>query len=103
MDQKFQKQSSSAMTLSKYMKHSKNNFRTDAGRNRNIIFHPGDASKSRVAGSFDNLLDVSLPNYEKPTHSVTHLGSVYAFGANTNQGINRNYNEDRVSIILNAS
>lgn len=28
-------------------------------------------------------------------------GLIKAYGANTNQGIVRNYNEDRVSIILN--
>ena len=31
------------------------------------------------------------------------MDGIYAFGANTNQGVSRAYNEDRVSIILNAA
>ena len=34
-------------------------------------------------------------------YSVKRNGVVAAYGANTNQGISRNYNEDRVAIILN--
>jgi protein phosphatase PTC2/3 len=63
------------------------------------VFYP-QTTKSK--GSIDQLLDVSLPNYEKPIHSIKQLGPVFSFAANTNQGIRRSYNEDRVSIILNA-
>ena len=42
-----------------------------------------------------------MPFYEKPKTSTKRNGVVKAYGANTNQGIVRNYNEDRVSIILN--
>ena len=66
-----------------------------------MAFYPTEISSS--PGSFDNYLDVSLPNYEKPTHSIKQLGNIFGFAANTNQGINRSYNEDRVSIILNAA
>ena len=51
----------------------------------------------------DNLHSISLPNYEKPTFSKKEWENIYGFAANTNQGVNRGYNEDRVSIILNAS
>ena len=64
------------------------------------MFYPNISNKSRE--SVDNLMDVSLPNYEKPIHSNKEMQPMYAFAANTNQGINRNYNEDRVSIVLNA-
>lgn len=43
----------------------------------------------------------SIPNYDKAKYSSKKNGIVKAYAANTNQGIIRNYNEDRVSIILN--
>jgi len=42
-----------------------------------------------------------LPGYEPSRCSVKAAGVVRAYAANTNQGLFRNYNEDRVSIILN--
>jgi protein phosphatase 2C family protein 2/3 len=42
-----------------------------------------------------------LPNYEPTKHSLNRNGIIKAYAANTNQGIVRDYNEDRVSIILN--
>jgi len=42
-----------------------------------------------------------MPNHEPTKCSVKRNGVVKAYAANTNQGIVRNYNEDRVSIILN--
>jgi len=42
-----------------------------------------------------------MPNHETPKTSGKRNGVVKGYGANTNQGIVRNYNEDRVSIILN--
>lgn len=47
--------------------------------------------------------NIKLNNYEKPTYSTKEIGHIYAFAANTNEGISRSYNEDRVSIILNAA
>jgi len=44
---------------------------------------------------------VSLPNFEPTKCSVRKNGVIYGYAANTNQGIIRDYNEDRVSIILN--
>jgi len=44
---------------------------------------------------------VIIPNHEPTKCSVKRNGIVKAYAANTNQGIVRNYNEDRVSIILN--
>ena len=45
--------------------------------------------------------NILIPNHEPTKCSVKRNGIVKAYAANTNQGIVRNYNEDRVSIILN--
>ena len=42
-----------------------------------------------------------MPDYQSAKYSAKRNGIVAAYGANTNQGIVRNYNEDRVAIILN--
>ena len=44
---------------------------------------------------------VQLPNFESTKCSVKENGIVKSYAANTNQGVIRNYNEDRVSIVLN--
>jgi hypothetical protein len=43
----------------------------------------------------------NLPNHEPAKHSTRANGLVRAYAACTNQGPVRQYNEDRVSIILN--
>ena len=43
----------------------------------------------------------TLPYYEPTKCSSGRNGIIKAYAANTNQGIVRDYNEDRVSIILN--
>jgi serine/threonine protein phosphatase PrpC len=45
--------------------------------------------------------EIIVPNFEVTKTSVKRNGVVSAYAANTHQGIVRNYNEDRVSIILN--
>ena len=52
--------------------------------------------------TLDNLNE-HFDNYESPKHSLKTLGNIRAYSANTYQGIIRNYNEDRVAIILNIS
>ena len=52
--------------------------------------------------TLDNLNE-QFDNYESPKHSLKSLGNIRAYSANTYQGIIRNYNEDRVAIILNIS
>ena len=42
-----------------------------------------------------------MPDYTIAKYSNKGIGWIKAYGANTNQGISRNYNEDRVAIILN--
>ena len=46
-------------------------------------------------------LDMKLPNEESTKFSSKKNGIIAGYAANTNQGIIRTYNEDRVSIILN--
>jgi len=72
-------------------------------------------SNSYTAGHsfFENLRDellhncasekirMLMPDYQSAKFSAKRNGIVAAYGANTNQGIVRNYNEDRVAIILN--
>ena len=43
-----------------------------------------------------------IPNHEATKCSEKRNGVVRAYAANTNQGLVRSYNEDRVSIILNT-
>ena len=44
---------------------------------------------------------IVVPNHEPTKCSLRRNGIVRAYAANTNQGLVRGYNEDRVSIILN--
>ncbi|CAK84759.1 unnamed protein product (macronuclear) [Paramecium tetraurelia] len=55
--------------------------------------------KSLQEASF--LRQSTLPNYEPTRCSSLKNGIIKAYAANTNQGLVRDYNEDRVSIILN--
>ena len=48
-----------------------------------------------------DILDLRLPNEESTKYSSKRNGIICGYAANTNQGIIRTYNEDRVSIILN--
>lgn len=44
---------------------------------------------------------LNLPSWEPTKCSVRENGFIMGYAANTNQGIIRDYNEDRVSIVLN--
>lgn len=48
-----------------------------------------------------NPKSIVLKNHEPTKASVKKCGLIKSYAANTNQGIIREYNEDRVSIILN--
>ena len=50
-----------------------------------------------------DLLRLFYNNYEQSKTSKKKMGSVKSYGVNTYQGIVRNYNEDRVSIIINMN
>ena len=65
------------------------------------IFNSLKTSFSTPNTSNGKKIVLPLPNHEPTKCSVKRNGIVKAYAANTNQGIVRNYNEDRVSIILN--
>lgn len=46
---------------------------------------------------------IQIPNHETTRCSNKRNGMVRGYAANTNQGLVRTYNEDRVSIILNIT
>lgn len=43
-----------------------------------------------------------MPKFDKTRTIVRQLGVIQGFCVNTNKGNTRNYNEDRVSVLLNA-
>ena len=49
----------------------------------------------------DQLFSFKIPILPASKHSSKSNGIIKAFAANTHNGLVRNYNEDRVSIILN--
>ena len=50
-----------------------------------------------------DILNLPFNNYENSKTSSKSMGIIKSYGANTYQGLVRNYNEDRVSIIINMS
>ena len=50
-----------------------------------------------------DILSINFNNYESSKTSSKTMGQIKAYGVNTYQGLVRNYNEDRVSIIINMA
>ena len=50
-----------------------------------------------------DIMDVNFDNFFPGKVSIKSYGPIKAYAANTNQGIIRDYNEDRVSIIININ
>ena len=50
-----------------------------------------------------DILSINFNNYESSKTSSKSMGQIKAYGVNTYQGLVRNYNEDRVSIIINMA
>ena len=50
-----------------------------------------------------DILEYPINNFENGKCSSKQMGIIQAYGANTHEGIVRNYNEDRVSIIINMN
>lgn len=57
--------------------------------------------REEISTSSNDYIRGLMPDYQPAKYSAKRNGIVAAYGANTNQGIVRNYNEDRVAIILN--
>ena len=52
--------------------------------------------------TLERLLNENYTLYQEAKHSINSFDLISAYGVNTYRGIFRNYNEDRVSIIVNA-
>ena len=50
-----------------------------------------------------DILQIPFNNFDKAKTSSKIMGNIKGYGANTYQGLVRNYNEDRVSIIINMT
>ena len=46
---------------------------------------------------------MKIKNFEEGKTSNKNMGIIKSYAANTHEGLIRNYNEDRVSIIINMS
>jgi hypothetical protein len=53
-------------------------------------------------GITHQIYNAPIKRYEEAKYGMSSNGVICSYGANTNQGLIRNYNEDRVSIILNV-
>ena len=49
------------------------------------------------------IMQIPFSNFDKAKTSSKAMGNIKGYGANTYQGLVRNYNEDRVSIIINMT
>ena len=79
----------------------------DSVRTDSLAAHKQSGPLAQYANyAFQPACKILLPphlSYESSKTSVRRNGVVRGYAANTHQGLIRNYNEDRVSIILNIS
>jgi len=52
--------------------------------------------------SFSEILKENFPYYQQAKHSENSFDKIISYGVNTYRGVIRNYNEDRVTILINA-
>lgn len=52
---------------------------------------------------YKQTLDLNFYNYKSSITSTRHYKNIVSFAANVHEGISKNYNEDRISIILNCN
>lgn len=75
--------------ISKLINYGNNSDFQLKGNTKSIYSHKSSTPEPR-----------ELTNYKPPTISSRSFGAVYAYSASTNQGIIRDYNEDRTTTIL---
>jgi hypothetical protein len=65
----------------------------------------GETPKSNSVGPISDWVhnNTDIPKVEASRHSNKKNGYIKSYAANTHQGLIRNYNEDRVSIVLNIT
>ena len=69
--------------------------KSNSFKNKNIL-------KTKKDFTIKGLLNEKYSNYPEARHSSNPFDVISSYGVNTYKGIVRNYNEDRVSIIVNA-
>ena len=52
--------------------------------------------------SLSEILNENYSNYQRAKHSENSFDKIISYGVNTYRGVIRNYNEDRVTILINA-
>ena len=79
-------------------KHQFNTIKIDLHKKTNIK----NNDKRTPEFNMRNLLNEKYKSFIEARHSIYSYDVISAYGVNTYKGIIRNYNEDRVSIIVNA-
>ena len=85
------------------------NFQSKLGNNNNVFLSQKILDLNDIIGKDSkipinfNILKQHFNNFSQGKISSKPFGLINSYAANTNQGINRNYNEDRVSIIINLN
>ena len=79
------------------------NYNKNNNRNNNINnINNKNINKNINTILLSNILNEQYPMYQDAKHSDNSFDIISGYGVNTYKGIMRNYNEDRVSIIVNA-
>jgi hypothetical protein len=60
-----------------------------------------NVKRTELSSNYEDYKNFRIPGHDPTKTSSKKNGIIKAYAVNTNQGIVRNYNEDRVSIILN--
>ena len=92
-------------------------FKEKANSERNILNY-GNNKKSKIIYklkeskflqnkyseeiSLSEILNENYSNYQRAKHSENSFDKIISYGVNTYRGVIRNYNEDRVTILINA-
>ena len=93
------------------------NNKTNININASTIINPGNNNDKETFQKYITINDIIgekcelnldilklfFENYDQSKTSKKPMGSIKSYGVNTFQGIVRNYNEDRVSIIINMN
>ena len=93
------------------------NNKTNININASTIINPGNNNDKETFQKYITINDIIgekcelnldilklfFENYDQSKTSKKQMGSIKSYGVNTFQGIVRNYNEDRVSIIINMN
>ena len=113
----FQSEKNYAQNLFNEKEYHNTNNKHNININTSTIINPGNTAEQNMFQKFVtindiigekcnlnlDILNLYFENYEQSKTSKKTMGSIKSYGVNTFQGIVRNYNEDRVSIIINMN